>query len=312
MEAMVTKKDTAGSSNEGISSAYEHFHIVVHGTLMILLDEKTLTAQIRVPFDACHYFIAACLDEGGKMKKVMELEKETYTLTPTLLSNGGLQIGLNDSDRMVVGFSGAHGPAGWCVIEGLPWPEKLWGWRRFPANILNTAGQTYQHSGLDAVNTDKGIPMVYVLHYGQQPSDISLTDTKGKSMPIESTSGVGRLHIFAEGRDSVNHDAISTLNSCANPAFDINVKRCTPDEKPDLEPSPDSTVGVNEQRTLDEQNEANGQTLTQWPPLPCCQMISSDDVNLGHPRTCMPLIGFSRAATGSKHMRGEPHRSKEK
>jgi hypothetical protein len=298
LEARNSRKDAMNTqSKQGLE--YDFFHIGIHGTVMIHMDQSTNKVELRIPYNGCHYYVAACLDEDGDVVAKIELERETYVLSG-LESKASFNPILPDPERLMVAFPGAHGPHGWCKVAGLPWPEKISPWRHFPKKMLDTGSQTYQDNALDLVD-ERGVPVVYILHYGSQTQKLALTSTK-KSLSITPTRGVGRLHIYAEGKDSMQHDAISTLNACATPPFDIAIRGCTPNEPPNLDNPPDDTLAYNEQFSLEEQIKRQPGKLAEFTALPCCPMGSSLNPKLGRPRTCTSLISLQPVPTELKHV----------
>jgi hypothetical protein len=160
--------------------------------------------------------------------------------------------------------------------------------------MLNSASQTYQDNGLDAVDLNNGVPMVYVLMYGPQSQKIVLQGESGDSLAVEATNGVGRLHIFAEATMDMHHDAIPVLNACVSPPFDLNIRRFTVNAPPEVVPAPDATLSYNEQLSLSERGMRRDKQPT------CCEMVPADGQVLGNPRTCTPIIAMSTAPLGRK------------
>jgi hypothetical protein len=287
---MTTKKNKV--------AAYDSFHIALHGTLMLLLNEKSRTAEIRVPFNSCHRYVAAYLKENGDVEQSIDLGRDVYFFDPLPAPASRLEISTPDPDHMTVTFPGADGPCGWCKIAEFPWPDQLLGWRNFPKSMLNASGQTYQNDGLDAVDLNNGVPMVYVLLYGPQAHEITLKNrTTGEGLPIPPTGGVGRLHIYAEAAEDSMHDAVSTLNSCAHPPFDIGIRSSTPNDMPDPQTPPDPSLALNEQRSLQEQTEhRGGRPLTALAGLPLPFANMSATPSFGRPRTCTPVVALDPAS----------------
>jgi hypothetical protein len=275
--------------------AYDFFHIALHGTIMLLLNEKSRTAEIKVPFNSCHRYLAAYLDEKGEVVKSVDLDRAVYFFDPVPKPASRLEMSTPDPDRMTVTYPGADGPCGWCKIAEFPWPDEILGWRHFPKNMLNAASQTYQNDGLDSVDLNNGVPMVYVLLYGSQANAITLkSQTSGDSLQIVAKGGVGRLHFYAESPSDDAHDAVSTLNLTAHPPFDIGIRSSTSDDMPDKEQSPDETLAPNEQLSLQEQTALRGnRPLTELAGIPLPFASKPASPSFGRPRTCTPVIALA-------------------
>jgi len=269
------------------------FNIVIHGTVVILVDNQK-SLEIMLPYDNCHCFIAACLDQQCLPIWRADLDRGVYAIR-NVAAGESPKIPFNDPDRLVVEFP-ALGSNAWCKIVSLPWPQAIIAWRRFAPNILDNKGQTYIKNGLGKVDA-KGIPTAYVVQYTNQTGPFPvLSEGMGSDFTVVATPDVARLHIFAESPTDTDHDAVATLNASGSPSFDLGINP-GPSEDAPMAPPPDSSLAFNEQLALHESH-------VPCPKMPPCfsmkeqlklELHSTKTDSQGRimfrPRTCIPMIG---------------------
>jgi hypothetical protein len=262
------------------------FHIVMHGTAVILVDRRVSSTEIVVPYDSCHCFIAANMQSDGTPIWQYDLLNQDHTITGITPPTIGAPITHpNNPDCLVCQFPG-YGPNLWCVIRDLPSPKELMPWRRFGTGILDQRGSaTYGSNGLGVVDNRAGIPSVYVLMYDDQPGPLYLNDgAKINNEIVPGSDNVARLHIYAESPHDDFHDALSTLNDCAKPNFDLKLKSGTTG-LPAKTSLNDPTVLHWEQDALFER------TTVKYTHEPPCYGMDTHPAE-ARPRTCIPIIGI--------------------
>jgi hypothetical protein len=281
------------------------FHIVVHGILIVALNQKQNSdgsvsddsnMEIVIPYDSCHCFMAACMDEKGSVIWQSDLPNRRLSITGVQAANQSYTQ--PDPNLLLCKLKnpGHYGPNTWCTVAGLPIP-KIEPLRRFCANILDKNRNTYKNDQLKNVD-DAGVPSAYALQFGTQLGSILFDVGTDLKRVIPGEDEIARLHIYAEGPTDINHDALLSLRHCVNDLnFDLDVSKVTASAPPDLNPP---HLKRWEEDTLSEHQQIQ---ITHVPPCFCMYKSSvtkgkkikgtnkgSVDFD-GSPRTCIPIVG---------------------